>query len=237
MNFRLDGVHSRLGLLSLRGFYYGTLIALATDDGCAILGNLDTRIQGLALVHLGAVGQTTPNSVLQQELFWNSQAQLSVNLRAGGGDIGADQNSHNAQRFSQIIHNSLQAVSLSCILSQNPGSGFIDIFIGTANQSPNSLDSSVNFHIIHSLGISSYGFSYKALQLVVDRLASSSILDNAAMIFFNHGHSAVQQVAQIVSQIGINASNQRITGEVAVAAQIDFAQQEITNGVSAEFIN
>ena len=47
----------------------------------------------------------------------------------------------------------------------------------------------------------------------------------------------MQQVAQIVSQIGINASNQRITGEVAVAAQIDFAQQEITNGVSAEFIN
>ena len=57
------------------------------------------------------------------------------------------------------------------------------------------------------------------------------------MIFFNHGYGAVQQVAQIVSQISIDASNQRIAGEVAIAAQIDFAQQEITDGVSTELVN
>ena len=57
------------------------------------------------------------------------------------------------------------------------------------------------------------------------------------MIFFDHGHSAVEQVAQIVGQIGVNASNQRIAGEVAIAAQIDFTQQEVTNGVSAEFVD
>ena len=63
-------------------------------------------------------------------------------------------------KASQFSFNRLQAVSLSCILSQNPGSGFIDIFIGTANQSPNSLDSSVDFHIVHSLTIGSYSFGY-----------------------------------------------------------------------------
>ena len=47
----------------------------------------------------------------------------------------------------------------------------------------------------------------------------------------------MEQVAQVIGQISIDASNQRIAGEVAIAAQINFAQQEVTNGVSAEFVD
>ena len=57
------------------------------------------------------------------------------------------------------------------------------------------------------------------------------------MIFFNHAHSSVQQVAQVVCQIGVNTVDKRITGEVAVAAQIDFTQQEIADSVSTKFVN
>ena len=57
------------------------------------------------------------------------------------------------------------------------------------------------------------------------------------MIFFNHAYGSVQQVAQVVGQICIYTGNQCITGEVAVAAQVDFAQQEVADSISAELIN
>ena len=66
------------------------LIAFAADDGCAVFGNLDTRIQRLALANLSAVCQAAPFSVSQQELLRHSQAKLGVNLRAGGRDVRAD---------------------------------------------------------------------------------------------------------------------------------------------------
>ena len=66
------------------------LIAFAADDGCAVFGNLDTRIQRLAFANLSTVCQTAPLSVSQQELLRHSQAKLSVNFRAGGRNIRAD---------------------------------------------------------------------------------------------------------------------------------------------------
>ena len=91
--------------------------------------------------------------------------------------------------------------------------------------------------MVHSPYVFFYGLLNQSLQLVIDRLAGTGILHNAAMIFFNHADGSVQQVAKVICKVSIYAGNQRITGEVAVAAKVDFAQQEVADSVSAELVN
>ena len=91
--------------------------------------------------------------------------------------------------------------------------------------------------MVHSPYVFFYGFLNQSLQLIINRLAGTGILHNAAMIFFNHADGSVQQVAKVICKVSVYAGNQSITREVAVAAKVDFAQQEVADSVSAELVN
>ena len=47
----------------------------------------------------------------------------------------------------------------------------------------------------------------------------------------------MQEVAEIVGEVEIDALDQGIAREVAVLAEVDFAQQEVADGIGAEFID
>ena len=47
----------------------------------------------------------------------------------------------------------------------------------------------------------------------------------------------MQEIAEVVSKVRIDACNQRIARKIAVLPQVDFAEQEIANGIGAKLIN
>ena len=47
----------------------------------------------------------------------------------------------------------------------------------------------------------------------------------------------MQQVAEIVREVAVDALDQGIAREVAVLAEVDLAQQEVADGIGAEFVD
>ena len=47
----------------------------------------------------------------------------------------------------------------------------------------------------------------------------------------------MQQVPQVIGQIGIDALDEGIPGEIAILPQVDFTQQEIADGIRSKFLN
>ena len=66
------------------------------------------------------------------------EAQLCPNLRSARRDNRVNQDSDNAERFGQVVHNSFQLFSVSFVsaFGQNPRHRFIDVFVGAANEGP-----------------------------------------------------------------------------------------------------
>ena len=62
-------------------------------------------------------------------------------------------------------------------------------------------------------------------------------MDNTAMVFFNHRYGTVQQVAKVIGQVSVYALYEARQGEVTVAAEVNFAEQVVTQGVRAVHIN
>lgn len=60
-------------------------------------------------------------------------------------------------------------------------------------------------------------------------------MEDAAVVLVHHGQGSVEQVAQVVGQVGINAGDEAITAEVAVLSQLDIIQEIVTDGIGAEF--
>mgnify|MGYP003618368057 CR=1 FL=1 len=54
-------------------------------------------------------------------------------------------------------------------------------------------------------------------------------MDHAAVIFFFFADRTVQQVAKVIGQISVDAGDQRVARKIAVTAEVDLAQQEITD--------
>ena len=131
----------------------------------------------------------------------------------------------------------MQTSSFCFVFSQNPGSSFVDVFVSAADESPNAFDSAIDFHSVHIFcEVFSSGF-YQSHQIFVNSFDYASVSYYAAMVFFNHANSSVEQVAQVVSKVGVNTGDECVAGEVAVVAEYDFAEQEVTDSVSAKFVN
>ena len=55
----------------------------------------------------------------------------------------------------------------------------------------------------------------------------------AVKVLFNHGHRAADQVAQVVGQVDVDALDEALVGEVAVAAEGELPEQVVAQGVHA----
>ena len=66
------------------------------------------------------------------------KAKLCPNLRCACRDNRVNQDSDNAERFSQVVHNGFQLFSVPFVsaFSQNPRHRFVNVFVGAANEGP-----------------------------------------------------------------------------------------------------
>ena len=91
--------------------------------------------------------------------------------------------------------------------------------------------------MVHGITVTGNCFVNKSDKFLINGFRAFLMRYNAAVVFFNHAYGAVQQVAKVVGKVGINAVNQRVAREVAVAAERNFAQQEVTDSIRAKFFN
>ena len=91
--------------------------------------------------------------------------------------------------------------------------------------------------MIHSVLIFRNSFIDQDDQLVIKRITAGGFMDHAAVIFFDHTDRPVQQVAKVIGQISVDAGDQRVARKIAVTAEVDLAQQEITDSIGAKFVD
>ena len=53
----------------------------------------------------------------------------------------------------------------------------------------------------------------------------------------DHVQRAVQEVAKVIRKVGVDARNESVAREIAILSEVDLAQQEVADGVSAELVN
>ena len=225
--FRLLGLGLFLLLLFLHGV--GNQLVQLFD----FLVHVDAGEQGLALVNLHALGQYAPfaGALIGNGLAGN--AQLLLNAGRGLGHEGRQQDGDNTQALAQVVHDSCQTGLLGLVLAQCPGHGLVDIFVAAGNQLPDFCQCVGELIFVDGrvTAVPQGGSHFD--QLVVQRVGFSFGRNHAAEVLLHHGSGTGQQVAQIVGKVGVNAGNQSLVGEQAVAAEGDFPEQEVADGVHA----
>ena len=75
------------------------------------------------------------------------------------------------------------------------------------------------------------------LQFVIKRFRCGRHRNNAAEILLGHGNRAVDQIAEHICQIGVNALADQLVGEHTVVCERHLVQNVVVNGIHAEQAN
>ena len=196
-----------------------------------LLGHINAGEQGIALVD--GVGLLHAVSSLAQVDVGSGQAQLIHHLGSGGGQVSVQQDACHTQCLAQVVEHALQTGLVGLILGQSPGSGLVDILVGALDHGKDLHQGLRNGQVIHVCSDLAQQLIDHGLQLRVDGLGASGLVDRAAEVFLAHGNGAAEQVAQVVGQVAVDAVDQGLVGEHAVVAKGNLTQQEVADGVHA----
>ncbi len=132
-----------------------------------------------------------------------------------------------------MVQHALQTGLVGFVLGQCPGSRFVDVLVGALDDCKDLHQSLRDGQLVHVGGDLAGQLVDHGLQLSVDGLGAGHIVHSAAKVLLAHGHSAAQQVAQVVGQVAVDAVDQGLVGEHAVVAEGDLTQQEVADGIHA----
>ena len=122
-------------------------------------------------------------------------------------------------------------------LGQLPRLLAVDVLVGGVQQTPDGLQGAVEREGPHGVGhpgIQRLGSLAQPPIRVGHRLAGGG--DAAVQVAADHAQGALQQVAQVVGEVGVEAGDQRLLAEVGVQAERHLAQQEVAEGVQAVLV-
>ncbi len=134
-----------------------------------------------------------------------------------------------------MVKHSIKPFTLACLV-EGPGFSFINVLVGSADQSPNGRQGSVDLQPIYmAIDISRSGSS-QLLQVLLKLCQSPGLGYDSLPIAADHGYTAVKQVAQVIGQIRINSVNQGSAGEVAVLSKRHLPQEEVPDSIHPKLI-
>ena len=147
------------------------------------------------------------------------------------------QHAGNADAFQQVVQNRLQTGRLFGVFGQYPGFGFIDVFVGTAQQRENFVERSADLEGFHFL----FGFFHRQaggfLQLFIHRFGNVRIFNHAVKIFVFHRDGTADQVSKNIGQIGVDALHDQIPGNGAILGKRHFVQAIVADCVHAKVVD
>ena len=153
-----------------------------------------------------------------------------------------------------------QAGLLGLVLGQCPGLVLVDILVGPADElehlhqgvlegvvlhlrlvaAPQAGGQGDELHVVlpgvvlrkvHGEVHLTLGLGHHARQLRLVPGGAAVLRQALAEVLTHHGGGAADQVAQVVGQVGVDAADEGLVGEVAVGAEGELPQQEVAQGV------
>ena len=195
------------------------------------LGHVDAREERLALVHRDVRGQHAPDGGIVPRGLLRRGADLREGFRAAVGHEGQQQRDGDAQRLEQVIQHRGQARALALVLGEDPGRRLVDILIGAGDDLEHLDERLLRAEIVHIAGIRPAQRGCHGDELVVERIVLALGRERAAEVLDDHGDGAAQEVAEVVGEVGIDAGDEQLVGEVAVTAKRELAQEVIAQRV------
>ena len=139
-----------------------------------------------------------------------------------------------ADGLQQVVQDGVQPAVAGFILGQGPGHGLVDILVGPAQQGKDLVHGVGHTQLVHLGFHPGRGVHAQVDELLVKVAGNVVGGQYAAAVFVTHGDGAVDQVAQNVGQVAVDALHQQLIGHGAVAGKGDLVEQVVPHGVHAE---
>ena len=144
-----------------------------------------------------------------------------------------NEHGNNPKRLCQVVEYRVKPTFIGFILCEQPRRCLVNVFVGSADESPDFLQGDAEVELVHVSFYLCGGAQGKLLQFAVGALIVSRRRNHSIVVFFYHGDGAADQVAQVVGQIGIHAVEHDFVCKQSVIPEGVLSQQEIFQGVHA----
>ncbi len=142
-----------------------------------------------------------------------------------------------AQEFGGGPENGGFALGIGIGRAEGPGLLGGEIFVREGDDGPDGFEGSGKFHFVEAVeDFADGGLRFFREELVL-RLECRGLGNFSAETLFDHGGGATGEIAVAVGEVAVVAGDECVVAEVAVVAEGDFAQQEITECVHAEHVD
>ena len=140
-----------------------------------------------------------------------------------------------------MIEHGIEHLCFGFVFGESPRHGDIDVFIERTDKGPYGFDAVIDFPAVHAFAqafqcFSSFGFDVFGCHRHHFVAGIVAFGEDTISIFLYHGQASVEQVAQVVGQVGIDTADEAVAAEIAVLAQLDVVQEVVTDGIGAKFL-
>ena len=194
---------------------------------------IDPGKERLARAGLGA-GRNEPPLTGAVEVEGDAlDAELTPQFQGLAGDDGIEQDTGAAQRLHTAVEHRIEAAGPLLGLGQLPGLGVADVFVGLAHPYENVLDGPFEGQpfemLVEAVGQGQEGVA----EAFVDGLEGTGGRYHPLAVALQHAQRSVEQIAEIVGQVGVDAFGDGELAEAGVEPEGHVAQQEVAKGVVA----
>ena len=190
---------------------------------------------------MGAVSNAAPDEVFVVRILEIGEAQLVPDLFRRDRDDRLCHQRDETHAFTKMIEDRIEQRCLGLILGQCPWHRHIDIFIERTDEGPYRFQRIIDLPAIHAgaecserLGCFIFDFLRSGCHcLIRGRIALGQ---DALSVFFHHGKGTVQEIPEVIRQVGIDAADQTIAAEIAVLPELDIIQEIVTDRIRAKFL-
>ena len=167
------------------------------------------------------------------------QPELSFHLLGRGRHEWMKRQAQKAKRLGGIIEHGVQPRPVLRRLGQGPRRAFVDVLISRLDQPPDGFEGTVELKLGNVAVKEGEQFrrhlSKRGVQVQI--AGGSWLRDLAIRIPLNHRQRPMQQVAEIIGQVAIDAGDQCLSREVSVLAEGNLTQEKVAERVHAEFVH
>ncbi len=150
-----------------------------------------------------------------------------------GRDHRVEQDAGATQRLEQGVEHGVEPARRRLVLGQLPRLGVGDVLVRLAHGLHHALQGAVELQLVELTRDSRRQLGERLAQVDVDRLHVDRGRHHAVAVAAEHAERAVEQVAEVVRQIGVDALGDGGLGEAGVEAVVHVAHQEVAERVVA----
>ena len=204
----------------VRGFKFGKFFC-----------RIDAVKQVFAFFHLFSL-QHSAKSGNGIEVCRRLHSEFGKNLVGGLRNKRRKQGCRKADTFAQNVHNGCQT-GFVALFVKYPRRRFVYVLVGSLNDFEYVGKGVGRGKIVHIRSPLVRRGGAKSDKFLVQLVVSLRSRHSSAEVLTYHCGGAADQVAQVVYQVAVGASDKRFGGVVSIAAEGNFSQQKVPHGVRA----